>query len=269
MTDTSCVDMPQWFVSKFRRGQDRAMVNAPWWVTRTLYPKSKLDEAAGTSGPNTELPRWQKFDTESRGYCYDRCRVSATVRNGFKNIDEGLSHLLYFWRCYKEEFEKYCLGETGITATLRDILEQMSIAWWLPDVLSLDQNCYHINRFFALSRMYTNTEAPNEQWVGALKYLYNPIKGDTTDTLTRRLRARLAGVRGEECDDAFLRKLSNSLEGAKPRRTGKKLPRAGCRVHVRQFSETGCQGGQAFVTNGFLIWSNRRNYRGSSRKKLN
>ena len=88
------------------------------------------------------------------------------------------------------------------------------------------RNCYHINRFFALSRMYTNTEAPNEQWVGALKYLYNPIKGDTTDTLTRRLRARIAGVRGEECDDAFLRKLSNSLEGAKPRRTGKKFSRA-------------------------------------------
>ena len=141
------------------------MVNAPWWVTRTLYPKSKLDEAAGTSGPNTELPRWQKFDTESRGYCYDRCRVSATVRNGFKNIDEGLSHLLYFWRCYKEEFEKYCLGETGITATLRDILEQMSIAWWLPDVLSLEQpDQSHLDAMWNLYHNHLRTDLLRRPW---------------------------------------------------------------------------------------------------------
>ena len=73
--------------------------------------------------------------------------------------------------------------------------------------------------------MYTNTETPNEQWVGASKYLYNVIQGDTTATLTQRLRARVAGVRGEEVDDAFLRKLACSLRGAKTRRTGDKFSR--------------------------------------------
>eukprot|EP00973_Karenia_brevis_P072501 10071883-Karenia_brevis.AAC.1 len=88
------------------------------------------------------------------------------------------------------------------------------------------RGCYHINRAFSLSRMYTNTETPCEQWVGSLKFLYNTVQGTTTATLTRRLRARCAGVRGAEMDREFLEKLAASLSGARRRRTGEIASRA-------------------------------------------
>ena len=71
--------------------------------------------------------------------------------------------------------------------------------------------CWHINRAFALCRMYTNTETPCEQWVGSLKNLCNTIQGTTTATLTRRLRARCAAVTGAEVDRKFLEKLACSV----------------------------------------------------------
>ncbi len=54
-------------------------------------------------------------------------------------------------------------------------------------------------------------EAPCEQWMGQLKYLYNPVQGPTTSTMVQRLRARCAGARGDGSDEPFLLRLAQIL----------------------------------------------------------
>ena len=77
-------------------------------------------------------------------------------------------------------------------------------------VSSIEQNrcfgdrCYHVQRLFCYCIPYGANETPCEQWFSALKYLYHPVQGTTTATLNRRLRARIAGVRGSSVDEQFV-----------------------------------------------------------------
>lgn len=71
-------------------------------------------------------------------------------------------------------------------------------------------DCYHVNRLFVLCAGWSNTEAPNERWIGHLKYLYNPIHGETTTTLTQRCRGYAAGLRGGIVDEDVMSLLSAS-----------------------------------------------------------
>ena len=375
-------------------------VCVPWWVSRSLYSEVSLNESYSCRNPFTEPPRWQVFDTSSRGYCYKKCRVPEVVRRSFQNMDVGMIHLQRFWHQYKTHFESYALGDVGMSTSMQHIFCQMSACWWLIDVLEMPEPseahsrafgllyeellpdlkrrpwpdnfamfpnvqqwpeytetmitmykrwwkgvhaagkepeylrkwkkvvafqvmpvaresimkplfdrvfgqcagikaartkivtmivgflrggcykvdpgdlrwksasiaslrsrkckhkvvvqvgthwtwdqlevansimhnprfarnyCFHVSRMFAHSRMFLNKEAACERWVGDLKYLYHPVQGTTTATLTQRLRARIAGVRGGQVDDAFIQKLASSFNPQQMRSTSAKSSRA-------------------------------------------
>jgi hypothetical protein len=59
-----------------------------------------------------------------------------------------------------------------------------------------------------------NTEAPCERWVGELKYLWDERQGPSTSTLTKRLRMRVGGVRGDGTDEAFVKHVAQSVYSA-------------------------------------------------------
>ena len=104
-----------------------------------------------------------------------------------------------------------------VCSVIREI-NQQAVAAALEQDSAFAEHCWHINTVFARCRRIMNTEAPCERWVGALKYLYNPIHGSTTTTLTKRLRARLAGLRSDGGDEGFIQHLAESLHAASSHR---------------------------------------------------
>ena len=58
----------------------RRKIKAPWWVSRTTYPKSILQASGEVRDPVTEHPRWRKISNIGRGICRRRCKV-AVVNN--------------------------------------------------------------------------------------------------------------------------------------------------------------------------------------------
>jgi hypothetical protein len=53
-------------------------------------------------------------------------------------------------------------------------------------------------------RRITACEAPAEGWTSVLKYLWHPLQAPHDSVLIGRLKLRLAGVRGDGADDAFV-----------------------------------------------------------------
>ena len=95
--------------------------------------------------------------------------------------------------------------------------DQCEIAADLEQSRYFADGCYHVNSLFCLSRRFGSTEAACERWIGGLKYLFHPVQGPTTTTLVQRLRARVAGVRGNGADEAFVQLLAQELHGRRRR----------------------------------------------------
>ena len=116
-------------------------------------------------------------------------------------------------------------GQVWISSCIRTV-DQQRLAASLEQCADFARGCYYVNDWFCRCRRVGSTEAPCERWVGCLKYLYNPITGPTTTTLTERCRMRLAGVRGDGSDEAFVHMLSAKMHAeSKTRRANKTLSR--------------------------------------------
>ncbi len=114
-------------------------VKAPWWVSRSRYSATSLVESGRTQDPWSQLPRWQTFPADAGLLLQRACRGSLVVCESLKNIDEGLVQLQRFWVDFAELFSSHCMGDVGLPRHMRTIFEAMSIAWWLPDVVSYRQ----------------------------------------------------------------------------------------------------------------------------------
>lgn len=83
-----------------------------------------------------EAPRWQRF-TPERGVCRQRgCVYSVVVEETFKLIDSALSDLQSFWHQFANSLGEYCIGNVGVATRMQDIMQSMSVVWWLPDVMA-------------------------------------------------------------------------------------------------------------------------------------
>ena len=103
-------------------------------------------------------------------------------------------------------------------------LDQKRVAASLEQCADFAAGCYCINSWFCRCRRVGSTESPCERWVGCLKYLYNSITGPTTTTLTQRTTMRLAGIRGDGTDEAFVQALAAKMhEQSKTRAASKVL----------------------------------------------
>ena len=91
------------------------------------------------------------------------------------------------------------------------VWDQTAIGASLEHDASFARNCPHVTGLYSFSCRYQNVEAACESWVGTLKYLWNPVQGSSTSTLTQRLRAHSAGVRGLGFNDAFVQTLAETL----------------------------------------------------------
>jgi len=83
---------------------------------------------------------------------------------------------------------------------------------------AFSKGCYHMNVLFCFSRRMAGTEAPCERIIGQLKYLYHPVKGQSTGTMCAQLRCRLAGLRGDGLDGAVLQSVADDLYSSSKRR---------------------------------------------------
>ena len=63
---------------------------------------------------------------------------------------------------------------------------------------------YYINAMFALVVRFGNTSSPCERWAHELKLLWDPQRTQPASTLIHRLHGRVAGLRGDGTDEAFL-----------------------------------------------------------------
>ena len=102
----------------------------PWWVAKTVYTQAALTESWDKHKPETQVPRWQMYDTKARGQPNKGCVVSALMKQSFVNIDEGLQHLQALWQSFREFFTEYCTGSVGVTKDARNALSLMTVCFW-------------------------------------------------------------------------------------------------------------------------------------------
>ena len=98
---------------------------------------------------------------------------------------------------------KKCRGKLVLLVSVKKECDQAAMSSSLQHEPYLSEGCYHLNRLFCLCAGWSGKESPNERWIGALKYLYHPVHGESTTTLVQRCRARSAGIRGGIVDDEF------------------------------------------------------------------
>ena len=98
---------------------------ALWWAARTLYKRHHLKESLECADPSTERPRWQTFTVAARGTAHSFCQASVTVQQSFLHMDNGLGHLIHFWQGYRKSFQKYCLGDVGLSEDMSSLLRCM------------------------------------------------------------------------------------------------------------------------------------------------
>lgn len=72
-------------------------------------------------------------------------------------------------------------------------------------------DCWHIVRIYHRARRMCGTEAPCESWFSALKLLYDPRHGPSIGSLAERMELRIAGLRGNGADDAFVERLASHI----------------------------------------------------------
>ena len=96
-----------------------------------------------------------------------------------------------------------CKKKLVLLVAIRKVCDQAAMTSALQFEPQLSRSCYHVNRLFCLCAGWSGKESPNERWIGCLKYLYRPVHGDSTTSLTQRCRARAAGLRGGIVDDEF------------------------------------------------------------------
>lgn len=63
--------------------------------------------------------------------------MPEVVRISFQNMNIGMIHLQSFWHHYKTHSESYSLGDVGMSSSMQHIFRQMSVCWWLVDILEL------------------------------------------------------------------------------------------------------------------------------------
>jgi len=105
---------------------------------------------------------------------------------------------------------KKCHGKLVLLVGTQSKCDQVAMSSSLQHEPYLSAGCYHLNRLFCLCAGWSGKESPNERWIGALKYLYRPVHGESTTTLVQRCRARSAGIRGGIVDDEFQQLLAAS-----------------------------------------------------------
>lgn len=104
---------------------------------------------------------------------------------------------------------KKCRRKLVLLVGVKKECDQAAMSSSLQHEPYLSEGSYHLNRLFCLCAGWSGKESPNERWIGALKYLYHPVHGESTTTLVQRCRARSAGIRGGIVDDDFQQLLAS------------------------------------------------------------
>ena len=112
-----------------------------------------------------------------------------------------------FARCRRGIFRGQCIQMVKAISRC----DQVTMAAHFEEGSRFAQGCWHVQRMFLRCRRLGSTESPCENWVGQLKYLYRPEIGPQVASLVQRARLRIAGVRCNGGDDAFVREVANML----------------------------------------------------------
>ena len=75
-----------------------------------------------------------------------------------QRMDTALTQLQRFWIDYGKSFDEVCLGDLGVSESMRTIWDAMSTCWWLEDIVA--------------------HSAPSKQHETALLSLYGHLKED-------------------------------------------------------------------------------------------
>ena len=86
-----------------------------------------------------------------------------------------------------------------------------SVAATLQHESFFAKDAYYVNAMFALIVRLGNTSSACERWGHELKLLWDPESTQTTSGLIHRLHGRLAGLRGNGTDEAFLDVVAASM----------------------------------------------------------
>jgi hypothetical protein len=122
-------------------------------------------------------------------------------------------------RVREKESEEEAGGATNskfVTAQVMDVLpdmDQRAAASSLETRRFFSKGCWHCNRLFHRCRRTLGCESIEESWISSLKYLWDPTQGGGAGVLAQRLRLRIAGVRGNGADDAFVDRVVRRLFG--------------------------------------------------------
>ena len=109
-------------------------VSVPWWVSRTTYAQVRLVEDGRTGA--FPLPRWQTY-TPSQHLCSHRTMsVPATTRAALKGIDDGIIQMQNALADMAVQVRDYSVGRVGVPEHLRTLMIDVSVAFWLLDVVS-------------------------------------------------------------------------------------------------------------------------------------
>jgi hypothetical protein len=110
------------------------MIPVPWWVGNSIYSDTALRESAETRTPLGELPRWQRVPAD-RPACKRLCKVPAVIVEALSRIDGGLDAGAALIQDLRTHMRECFIEGLGISADMMRILDLMSTAWWLPDVI--------------------------------------------------------------------------------------------------------------------------------------